>query len=90
MRTWAVWTGKVPILCGYDPTHSITQGQRYQLVQLRGVKRVGKRCELCADTSEPNQQPESPQPVIRPDFTRVSEIDSPLTRDHKAKRMGAA
>jgi len=89
MRTWAIWTGKVPILCGFDATHQIQQGQRYQLVKLRGVKRVGKRCELCADTSEP-QQPEPPPPVIRPDFTRVSDVDTPLTRDWKAKRMGAA
>lgn len=90
MRTWAINTSKVHILCGYDATHWIRSGQRYQLIRLLNVDRAGIRCEQCADRSTELQGVDVPSSeVIRPDFTRISEVDTPLTRDHKQLRAGS-
>jgi len=75
---------------------TIKKGDKYQLVRMpvvngRGyLKRNGKRCLACADDSpELQREPDPPKP-LGVDFTRVSDIDSPLTRDWKQKRLGAA
>jgi len=87
VRTWqAAPTRTLCTGCNSD----ILKGELFQSVRIPGVSRIGKRCRACADDSPELQREPDPSKPLGVDFTSLGEIDTPLTRDHKMLRLGAA
>ncbi len=88
MRTWVDL--KMLEHCGYCGAELPTGTRAQRLVSI-AIKRRRYRCMTCADGPvpagelEPTEAP--PRPIIRPDMTRIGEVDSPLTRDWKQKQV---
>jgi hypothetical protein len=78
--------------CGKD----ILKGELYQLVRVPKLGASGwiagvvrKRCRACSDESlELQRDVTTVQAPLGVDFTRLLDVDTPLTRDHKMLRVG--